>query len=398
MAAGACGSSSADGASKPPNNTPASADAGAIPAYTGPAPSDANPVKVGVLYTDTNPVGVTPEIKDAAKAAAEFINSQGGMDGRKLEIVACNGANNPQSAARCANEFVDNKVVTVYGLDGTWGGVGVSIIGKAGIVNQTMPISGPELTAENAYPWLGAALTGAAAVVSYAKENGGKAACVYQEVAAFQERCVKFFSDFAKKAGVESETIPVPTTANDLAQYATRIKGTNAKTVWVIGGEKMVQSTVLSSAQLGYKPQWISSVQRPDFWKAVGKAGEGMIEWADLKDAQEPNDKEAALFRAVMNKYAPDSPAGKSGFAVMSFSNLMTLQRLAKKVGGDQITAANMPKLLSEINVQQFMGPVLDASKAPQGYPHLVHPGAYLYKRVGDGSELAGKGYYSVAE
>jgi len=365
-----------------------------IPAYDGPSPSAENPVKVGILYTDDNPIGVSPEIKDAAEAAEQYINTHGGMDGRTLEVVPCNGQNNPQSGARCASQFVENDVVTVYGLDGVWGGVGVSVIGRAGIVNQTLPISGPEFTSENAYPWQGSGVTAAAAAASYAAEQGGKAACVYTEVASFKEQCLHYFGDVADKLGVTWEGIPIPPTANDLAQYTTKVSGTRASTVLVISGGQVAQQLINSGAQLGFKPKWIVPSQRPDFWKAVGANGEGVITFGDQKDANDPKDEDAALFRAVMNRYAPN--AAYTAFSTMTFSNLVTLQRLAKQVGGDKITAKNMPDLLSAIKLDQFLGPELDAKKALPQYPRAVHTGAYLYKRVGDGVEPVGKGYYEV--
>ena len=178
----------------------------AIPEYDGPEPSSSNPVKIGILYTDDNPIGVAPEIRDAAEAAVKYINAHGGIGGRTVEIVACNGQNNPQSDARCAAQFVEEKVLTVYGLDGVWGSVGVSIIDKAGIVNQTLPISGPEFTAENAYPWQGSGITAAAAAASYAAEQGGDAACVYTDVASFEELCKQNFGAVADGARREVDS------------------------------------------------------------------------------------------------------------------------------------------------------------------------------------------------
>ncbi len=81
-----------------------------------------NPVVIGVLYTDDNPIGTAPEIKSAGEAAAAYVNSHGGVGGRPVKIVACNGMNNAQNDAQCATQFVNGGVVTVDGLDGPWAG------------------------------------------------------------------------------------------------------------------------------------------------------------------------------------------------------------------------------------------------------------------------------------
>ena len=45
----------------------------------------ANPVVVGVMYTDHNPLGISPEIKGAAIAAEQYINAHGGIGGQGTE-------------------------------------------------------------------------------------------------------------------------------------------------------------------------------------------------------------------------------------------------------------------------------------------------------------------------
>jgi len=377
-------------------SAPDTAAAVGIPsAASGTPASTANPIVVGILYTDDNPLGVSPEIKDAANAAATYINARGGIGGRAVTINACNGQNNPQSDARCATQFVNSKAVTVYGLDGLWGGIGVSVLGKAGLVNQTLPISGPEFSAPNAYPWQGSGVTSAAAAASYAAEQDGSAACVYVDVASFKEQCENYFGGAAKQLNVQADMIAIPATANDMAQYATKVRGTNAKTVLVVSGGTVAQQLINSSAQIGYKPSWILPSQRPDFFKAVGNSTKGLIFYNDLKSADDPTDPDAALFRQVMQQNAPK--AAISAFSIMAFSNLMTLKAIGDAQGGAAITRENMPKLLGAINVKQFMGPQLDASNHLAEYPRAFHTGAYLYEWDGSKYVEAGKGYYEVS-
>ena len=173
----------------------------------GPRTSPArNPVVIGVLYTDDNPIGIAPEIKSAGEAAAAYVNSHGGVGGRPVKIVACNGMNNAQNDAQCATQFVNSGVVTVEGLDGFWGGVGVSIIGKAGIANQTLPISGPEFSAPNAYPWEGSGITASAAAASYFVQQKMTSACAYQDIPSFQEQCIDDFQKPAESLGAHPQT------------------------------------------------------------------------------------------------------------------------------------------------------------------------------------------------
>ncbi|MFE4850825.1 hypothetical protein ACFRFK_45370, partial [Streptomyces sp. NPDC056689] len=64
----------------------AKADVKALGPGTKNVPKE-NPVEVGVLYTDDNPLGIAPEILDGAEAAAQYVNSHGGVGGRAVKIV-----------------------------------------------------------------------------------------------------------------------------------------------------------------------------------------------------------------------------------------------------------------------------------------------------------------------
>jgi branched-chain amino acid transport system substrate-binding protein len=357
--------------------------------------SGGNPVVIGVLYTDDNPIGIAPEIKSAGEAAAAYVNSHGGVGGRPVKIVACNGMNNAQNDAQCATQFVNSGVVTVEGLDGFWGGVGVSIIGKAGIANQTLPISGPEFSAQNAYPWEGSGVTASAAAASYFVQQNMTSACAYQDIPSFQEQCVDDFQKPAKTLGANPQLVTIPPTANDLSQYAAKLQQTGAKGVLVVAGSPGTPNLIQAAAQIGYKPQWILPSQRPDFFKAVGTDADGAIFYDDLVDSSDTTNTDAAVFRAAMSKWAPG--AVLDAFSIMTFSNIVTLARLGDQVGGDKITRADLPTVLGQINnLPQFMGPTLDASKHLAGLPHALHTGAYLYQWNGTGYTPAGKGYYVV--
>ncbi len=377
--------------SSPPVSTASGATASGAAAS---AASTADPVQVGILYTADNPIGTSPEILAAANAAATYIDAHGGIGGRAVKIVACNGQNNAQSDARCAAQFVNSGVVTVYGLDGLWGGIGVSIIGKAGIVNQTLPISGPEFTAPNAYPWEGSGITGSYAAAAYAAGSTGSGACAYVDVAAFQQQCDQYFQPAAKALNVSTSTVSIPADANDMSPYATKLSSGGAKVVLVTAGGQVPEELVNDSAQIGYDPTWILPTQQPDFFKAVGSHAKGLIFYNDLKDGSDTADPDSALFDSVMKQYAPT--AAVDAFSIMAFSNLMTLKALGDQVGGSKITRPNLPALLSKIDVQQFMGPLLNYQVHLPGAPHAVHTGAYLYEWNGSSLQLAGKGYYQV--
>ncbi len=74
------------------------------------------PVKVGTIYEGSNTVLANVEIPDGAMAGALFVNQNGGIDGRPVEIVACDTGDDPNAAAECGRQMVDEGVVALTGV------------------------------------------------------------------------------------------------------------------------------------------------------------------------------------------------------------------------------------------------------------------------------------------
>lgn len=88
-----------------------------------------------------------------ASAYIRWVNSQGGIHGRKLKLVTCNDHNSSVGAANCAQRAVDENVVAVVGSYSQFGdsyfagleGGDIPYIGGYGVSNQefTSPVSYP---------------------------------------------------------------------------------------------------------------------------------------------------------------------------------------------------------------------------------------------------------------
>src|SRR5258708_17238385 len=169
--AAACSSSSNPGSS---GSAQAGSATSAAAGSAAPAPSGA-PVTVGVIYTANSQGNNEPGMRAGANAAADYINKElGGIAGHPVKVLACNGKNAPESDTACATQFVNSGVVDVVGLDGLWGDNGQPIVAKAGIINQTTPLSAGEFTGATSFPFDGRPLAGAGAVASYVLSNGRK--------------------------------------------------------------------------------------------------------------------------------------------------------------------------------------------------------------------------------
>ncbi|MET0450165.1 MAG: ABC transporter substrate-binding protein, partial [Aeromicrobium sp.] len=91
------------------------------------------PLVVGVMSTDTGPIAY-PQNTYGAEAAEWYVNNElDGIGGRPLELHVCSGDGSPETAVKCANEFVTADVPVVFdAYDGQMGAM-LPILKSAGI-------------------------------------------------------------------------------------------------------------------------------------------------------------------------------------------------------------------------------------------------------------------------
>ncbi|MEV0638755.1 ABC transporter substrate-binding protein [Streptomyces sp. NPDC050619] len=124
---------------------------GVIPGATGGSGDD--PIKVMTWAPHDTKATNKPGMPAFAQAYARWINSQGGIAGRKLTVLTCNDRNDSVGAARCAQRAVDEDVIAVVGSYSQYGdsflppleGAGIPYIGGYGVTNAefTSPLSYP---------------------------------------------------------------------------------------------------------------------------------------------------------------------------------------------------------------------------------------------------------------
>jgi len=386
----ACSSSGGGSGDSGGSNGPATA------ATTGPGLSGA-PIKVGLMYTDDNALGNSPEIRDAGLAAQSYVNAHGGFDGRPLQLVTCNGKNNPANDAECAQQFVNSKVITVLGLDGVWGSAGVPIINRAGILNQTLAISGPEYSSPNAYPFNGELIAAGNAIADYAAENGVKSvACIYAEVASLEQSCKEYIGKNLQAKGITVTQIPVPVTTTDMGQYAQKLAQTKADLVAPVSGVPFTTALITAAQQNGYNPKWFvpGTNATPDFFKALGSGANGMDFYMDYKAPTDTSDPNTQIFLNAMKQYQPKAEVDTA--AVEAFSNVMTLQTIAKQIGAQKMTSAGLKEAIKNANnLPQFMGAPLNANQHLPGLPNCLGVSSYFYTYQDGKYVPVGKGLYS---
>jgi branched-chain amino acid transport system substrate-binding protein len=203
----------------------------------GPAAAQGNePIKIGVLIAMSGPAAAYgAEERRAIEAVFSQINAQGGITGRKVELVVRDTKTNPTEAARLANQVIaDDKVIAIIGA--TTGSETLAFVDAAMRAQvPVFPMVGTPSVTEPDKPYskwvyrMSVPLTtDLPASFNRMVKDGKKRMAVFSEEDAYGQQGSAMAVELAKKAGIEVvENISAPKTATDLTTQATKIR--NAK-------------------------------------------------------------------------------------------------------------------------------------------------------------------------
>ncbi|WJV48025.1 ABC transporter substrate-binding protein [Streptomyces flavofungini] len=124
---------------------------GVIPGTTGGSEDD--PVTVMTWAPEHTRATNKPGMPAMAEAYARWVNENGGLDGRKLEVITCNERNSAEGAGTCARQAVKEDVAAVVGsysqngraFMGPLESAGIPYIGGYGLTDEefSSPLSYP---------------------------------------------------------------------------------------------------------------------------------------------------------------------------------------------------------------------------------------------------------------
>jgi ABC-type branched-subunit amino acid transport system substrate-binding protein len=194
---------------------------------SGPPTQDPNvkftgdPVTVMTMSTyDTDTLNAKA-VLDVAQGAVVQINNAGGLGGHELKLITCNDGADPNKAADCARQAVDEGVAAMVGGFTANGDTVMPILEQAGIPWFGPPgISAAELSSSDSYP-ITSGVLGLAGLGQMAAEDGcGKVASVNYDLPSAGQ--IAQLVDLAlTNAGHDKSTlIKVPPTTTDFSTIA----------------------------------------------------------------------------------------------------------------------------------------------------------------------------------
>ena len=386
------GSGSAVTTNAPPQTeAPAQSSSATSGATTGSSTAaSGEPIKV-MTVTTLNANGPTYEnISITAKLAADFINAQGGINGRPLEVEVCDEQFDPAVAATCARQAVEDGVVSVVGSFTYFAEAIVPVIAESDITwfGACCPISPSELSDPHSFN-IGNQPMYAVGEVKKAVEDGCKninAVIAEGADAIFRPPMENAMKAYGKSFG---DVIITPTISQDYsAEVAQATSGADCIVVVMSETPFLTWNTALQQADTTVKQYGNQGNLNAISAKGAEKVTNGNIiggMYPDISTAPW-DDYRAALDANKIDQAANDfNSLGGMG----TWAAYMGFAQIASSITGD-VTAASFYAAASKTSKLDLNGmvPVLDFTKewtdGLPGYSRLFNR-SVVYSKLVDG-------------
>lgn len=341
----------------------------ADPAASAADKATGEPILVGYINDDTGPIP-QPDFSVGAKAAADYVNSHGGINDRPIELVTCSTSASPESTIACANEMIEKKVVAV-----TLGAVIAADALAKPLTEAKIPIwgttgSGVELTANPAATFgsMPNALVFAGVWKFFNQVNTKTVVLIGPDAGkATKDLANNVIIPSAKGAGLDLSYTAYNPASPDWAAAVTAAKKNKADGIFINGSEADCTNAIKTAKQLAFDGV-IFSGTCTQYAETLGAQAEGVYSLNFLvpataeKTAPAAKKEQIALYSEAMKAAGAEdritTPANNG------FSAVYTVADMLEKVTGE-VTTASAATAISTYAGDVFLATPIDCTKRP---------------------------------
>ena len=338
-------------------------------------------IKVGQTIPLSGPASAYGSIGKVQAAYIRMINEQGGVNGRKIDLIQYDDAYNPPKTVEQVRRLVESdEVLTTFQLIGTPPNAAVQKYLNDKKVPQLLAATGAtRFTDPKNFPWTIAFnpnyQSEAHIYANYILANypNAKIAILYQNDDLGKDY-VKGLKDVL---GTKASSMIVAEASYELSDptvdsQMVTLKASGADLFYNITTPKFGAQAIRKAAELGWKPVQILDINASPVSQTLVPAGlenaKGIISVNYGKDPLDPqwaNDEGMKRYKAFMSKYAPGEDAN-SGIATYGYSTAQLLVQILKQCG-DNLTRANIMKQAT--NIQEYVADLALPGMTPSTTP-----------------------------
>ncbi len=332
---------------------------------TGPADPDLEPVRIGLLNQENDPVGSFPEARQGAEGAVDYINAErGGIDGHPIELVVCTQAG-VEEAQACTQELATADVVSVINMVNIWTFAFdfYGTLGDTPVVGG-LPLFATDYDAPNARYFNGGSVSVYAAMARWSvEEHDVKKVAVLENsnpaaTAATEIGLLPIYEQF----DVEVLRITVPQPATDVAPQVSEAADADADLVLVLTSGFECPLITTAAAQFGIpaeKMVYSATCTGEDVLDQVGEQMVGSYVhrggYTD-DDPWAPAEAREAIERNLdlLPTWAPDAPEG--GLTPLGFVTVLDIEALYDEIGFDGLDADTILAIMDDGTTRGIVG------------------------------------------
>ncbi len=325
-----------------------------------PTPNFTGSIKIGVSapYTgDTSDGGI--QIMQGAQLAADEANAQGGIEGKKIEVVAADDQASASKAADVAKKLVDAGVVAVVGHKDSGVSIPASAVyHAAGVVEITPTSSNPTLTSQG-YDTVfrvcpNDGTQGPVLAQFLIQKLGKKQIAVIYANTPYGQGLRAAFEAKAKELGVKPLiSQEIKRGDKDFTSTLQAIQPLSPEAIFYAGS--LPEGIIIASQmkELGIKTTFLGgdTLFQADFPRQTGSASEGAYVSSFFPDVAKSQDKVDTDWVTSYREEFKRNPGGNSSGGYVAAQALLKAMRDANSTDPKQIKSA-----LQKLDMQSLIG------------------------------------------
>ncbi|MFD5497929.1 ABC transporter substrate-binding protein [Streptomyces sp. NPDC001812] len=329
------------------------------------------PVKIMTIASFESQVYSVPWLKTAVTAAVARVNDDGGLDGRKIELLTCNDKFDPNEATACAQRAVSEKVTAVVGP------LSPNIGAIAAVMEQArIPIIGPggadgqnEATSPVSYPINATPVGMGVGAGKLAVERGGSNVVVIGGDNETARAGAEWAGKGVEEAGGKATMIYAPIGSADYSTVAAKAIGHDPDAVSLQGSGADAGRIATALRSAGYEGliTGISSMVTPGVLKILGPDAGNIVLTSRGHAASDTSNAEIAAFNKAMKAADP-----KVNIDDIGLNGWLAVKLFAAVAKGQEITdGASVIKALDAIEEPVGLGGAYPDYRGVQDPPPL---------------------------
>jgi branched-chain amino acid transport system substrate-binding protein len=322
------------------------------PAVTEPVfaagPPGSNEIRIGNTAPYTGPAAAYGVIAKVIAAYLDKTNAEGGINGRKINLITYDDAYEPTKTLEMTRKLVEeDQVLLALGTIGTNTNAAIQPYLNSKKVPHLFALSGAEAWDQpREFPWTMGFLPSYAAeaqiYAQYLLENHprGRIAVLYQDDGMGKEYLKGLKDGLAGKMPIVAEA-PYKVTETNIDQHIAKLKASGADVLLEFTTPKHAIMTIRRTAELGWKPLHFTASIASAYSSVIQPAGpqnaEGLLSAAYRLEGEDAAAAGEVAFRewsAFMQRYAP-SISKANGQAVLGYLVGKSTVEVLKNCGDD---------------------------------------------------------------